>query len=99
MANTRLLLKNLEGTTDRSARFVTVIALIMGGETLTFEGAVEGEILPVPDGDGGFGYDPVFKPRESAVSFARMSAEDKNSISHRGRATRKLIDYLSTNSI
>lgn len=99
VANTRLLLKNLEGTTDRSARFVTVIALIMGGETLTFEGAVEGEILPVPDGDGGFGYDPVFKPRESAVSFARMSAEDKNSISHRGRATRKLIDYLSTNSI
>lgn len=82
VANTRLLLKNLEGTTDRSARFVTVIALIMGGETLTFEGAVEGEILPVPDGDGGFGYDPVFKPRESAVSFARMSAEDKNSISH-----------------
>lgn len=99
VANTRLLLKNLKGTTDRSARFVTVIALIMGGETLTFEGAVEGEILPVPDGDGGFGYDPVFKPRESAVSFARMSAEDKNSISHRGRATRKLIDYLSTNSI
>lgn len=93
-ANMALLLKNLEGVTDRSARFVTVIALILNGVETTFEGRVEGEILTSPSGNSGFGYDPVFKPVESPVSFAEMSADDKNAISHRGRATAKLLEYL-----
>lgn len=94
-ANMALLLHNMEGKTDRSARFITVIALIIGGNELTFEGRVEGEILTAPRGNDGFGYDPVFKPAESQLSFAEMSAEAKNEISHRGRATAQLIDYLS----
>lgn len=93
-ANMRLLLKNMEGVTDRAARFVTVIALIIKGEELTFEGCVEGEILTAPEGDGGFGYDPIFRPEGSNVSFAMMSADAKNAISHRGRATARLLKYL-----
>lgn len=95
-ANMALLLKNLEGVSERSARFVTVIALILDGREMTFEGRVEGEILTAPSGSSGFGYDPVFKPVESSVSFAEMSADDKNAISHRGRATARLMDYLAT---
>lgn len=94
-ANMELLLKNLDGVTERSARFVTVIALILNGQEMTFEGRVEGEILTVPAGTSGFGYDPVFKPTESSVSFAEMSADAKNAISHRGRATAKLMTYLT----
>lgn len=95
-ANMALLLKNLDGVTERSARFVTVIALILNGQEMTFEGRVEGEILSVPAGTSGFGYDPVFKPTESSVSFAEMSADAKNAISHRGRATAKLMTYLAS---
>lgn len=95
-ANMALLLKNLDGVTERSARFVTVIALILNGQEMTFEGRVEGEILTVPAGSSGFGYDPVFKPAESSVSFAEMSADAKNAISHRGRATAKLMTYLTS---
>lgn len=95
-ANMELLLKNLDGVTERSARFVTVIALILNGQEMTFEGRVEGEILTVPAGTSGFGYDPVFKPTESSVSFAEMSANAKNAISHRGRATAKLMTYLTS---
>lgn len=94
-ANMSLLLKNLEGVTDRSARFITVIALILDGKEMTFEGRVEGEILTEPKGTDGFGYDPVFKPSESSVTFAEMSADAKNAISHRGRATARLLDYLN----
>lgn len=94
-ANMELLLKNLDGVTERSARFVTVIALILNGQEMTFEGRIEGEILTVPAGTSGFGYDPVFKPTESSVSFAEMSADAKNAISHRGRATAKLMTYLT----
>lgn len=95
-ANMRLLLSNMEGVTDRRARFVTVIALIMDGRELTFTGTVEGEILTAPDGEGGFGYDPVFRPEGETLSFARMSPDAKNAISHRGRATAALISYLSS---
>lgn len=94
-ANMALLLRNLSGIDRRSARFVTVIALIIEGKELTFEGRVEGEILTEAHGTAGFGYDPIFKPLESPVSFAEMSAEAKNAISHRGRATAKLMEYLS----
>ncbi|MCM1077000.1 MAG: non-canonical purine NTP diphosphatase [Bacteroides sp.] len=94
VANMNLLLTNLDGVTDRTARFITVIALIIGETELTFEGRVEGRILTEPHGTAGFGYDPIFKPDESSVSFAEMSADDKNAISHRGRATAKLMEYL-----
>ncbi len=96
VANMRLLLDNMEGVTDRSARFVTVIALILNGRELTFEGRVEGEILTAPQGEDGFGYDPVFRPEGSELSFAMMSADAKNAISHRGRATAALMEYLDT---
>ncbi|MCI9607626.1 MAG: non-canonical purine NTP diphosphatase [Muribaculaceae bacterium] len=93
-ANMALLLKNLEGETNRSARFRTVIALAQGSDIRLFEGVVEGEITTVPAGCGGFGYDPVFKPLESSVTFAEMDADAKNAVSHRGRATAALMKYL-----
>lgn len=93
-ANMNLLLNKLEGVTDRRARFVTVIALIIGNELHTFSGTVEGEILTERHGTGGFGYDPIFRPLEAECSFAEMAADDKNAISHRGRATAALIDFL-----
>jgi XTP/dITP diphosphohydrolase len=79
---------------QRTAHFTTVIALIIGNETLYFEGKVEGHILLAPDGDGGFGYDPIFQPLGWNKSFAQATPEQKNAISHRGRATRALLNYL-----
>lgn len=93
-ANMNLLLRNMEGVNVRDARFVTVIALILGSETHVFKGTVEGTIATEPHGANGFGYDPVFIARESGLPFAEMSAADKNAISHRGRAMRLLIDFL-----
>ena len=95
-ANMALLLKNMEDKADRRARFTTFIALTEGdGDVRLFEGTVEGVITREPSGDSGFGYDPVFAPLEAGgLTFAQMSAEAKNAISHRGRATAKLIQYL-----
>lgn len=93
-ANNRLLLKNLEGVANRRARFRTVIALILGGREYLFEGIVEGEIVDRPAGGGGFGYDPLFRPDGAACTFAQMSGEQKNALSHRGRAVRKLVEFL-----
>ncbi len=93
-ANMKLLLANMEDKNDRAARFRTVIALVQSNELHLFDGVVEGEITHAPAGNSGFGYDPVFKPVESNVTFAEMDADAKNAISHRGRATAKLIDYL-----
>lgn len=93
--NIRLLLEKMEGQTDRKARFVTVIALILGNEEQLFAGKVEGTIATEPHGTSGFGYDPVFVAEESGMPFAEMTAEAKNAISHRGRAMRKLIDFLT----
>lgn len=95
-ANNRLLLKNLEGITDRTARFRTVIALILDGVEYTFEGRVEGTIATAESGSGGFGYDPLFVPSGEIITFAQMSAEAKNAISHRGRAVAKLVNFLKT---
>lgn len=95
VGNMRLLLRNLEGEADRHARFVTVIALILGERTEIFTGSVEGDIATEPHGTHGFGYDPVFIARESGLPFAEMSAEAKNAISHRGRAMRGLIEFLT----
>ena len=93
-ANNRLLLKNLEGTTDRRARFRTVIALILNGKEHLFEGIVEGRIIDAERGAEGFGYDPLFIPDGGDKTFAEMSAEEKNAVSHRGRAVRRLAAYL-----
>ena len=93
-ANMNLLLENMCGKENRAARFRTVIALIIGDELTLMDGVVEGEITQQRAGDSGFGYDPIFKPAESELTFAQMSSEDKNKISHRGRATAKLIVKL-----
>ena len=94
LANMNLLLKKMEDKDNRKARFRTVIALIIG-ENMTFvEGIVNGDITRQPKGDNGFGYDPVFIPENTDLTFAQMNAEQKNSISHRGRATAKLIEIL-----
>ncbi|MBO5875242.1 MAG: RdgB/HAM1 family non-canonical purine NTP pyrophosphatase [Alistipes sp.] len=93
-ANNRLLLKNLEGVANRKARFRTVISLILDGEEHLFEGIVEGYITQSEAGCGGFGYDPLFVPEGYDCTFAEMSAEEKNAISHRGRAVQKLVAFL-----
>lgn len=93
-ANTALLLRNLESKADRSARFRTVIALILGGSEYLFEGEVRGTITTKPFGDGGFGYDPVFKPEGCDITFAEMDPAEKNHISHRGRAAAKLAEFI-----
>ncbi len=94
--NVRKVLKEMEGAAVRTARFRCVICLILDGREYLFEGRVEGEILTAPEGEGGFGYDPVFRPETSAVSFAVMSPEEKNRISHRGRAARAMTDFLAS---
>jgi XTP/dITP diphosphohydrolase len=97
-ANIRCLLDKLEDADDRSARFRTVVSLVHDGKEHLFEGIVEGEILMQKVGEGGFGYDPVFAPLEgNGLAFAQMSAEDKNAISHRGRAIMKLVEFLKNN--
>lgn len=94
-ANMALLLKNLQGKEDRSAYFLTVIALAEGNSINVFEGRVDGVISENKSGTEGFGYDPVFVPEGGVLSFAEMDEDSKNSISHRGRATAKLLKYLS----
>lgn len=93
-ANMALLLENMKGVSNRHAYFSTVIALTNGDEMLFFEGRVDGVISETPSGTDGFGYDPIFVPDGYDRSFAEMSADEKNAISHRGRATALLIDYL-----
>ena len=93
-ANNRLLLKNLQGVGNRRARFRTVIALILNGEEHLFEGVVEGRIIDHETGHEGFGFDPLFVPDGCERTFAEMSAAENNAISHRGRAVRKLAEYL-----
>ena len=93
--NIDLLLHCLEGKSQRSARFRTAIALRIGKDVTLFEGIVNGTILTERHGTGGFGYDSIFAPVEAdGRSFAEMSADEKNAISHRGRATAALIKYL-----
>lgn len=95
-ANMALLLKNLEGSTNRRARFRTVIALIVNGTEYLVEGSVEGQIIEQQHGAKGFGYDPIFVADGCTETFAQISAEEKNAISHRGRATKALLELLST---
>ena len=95
LANTALLLRNLSGVANRAARFRTAIALIEDGQLRLFEGKVEGAIATARAGAGGFGDDPVFIPNGHNCSFAEMTPEQKNAISHRARAAKALFDYLN----
>jgi len=95
-ANMRLLLCNMSGKADRSARFRTVIALIKDGEEIMAEGVVNGIITTEPAGENGFGYDPVFVPDGSCKTFAEMTDSEKNDISHRRRAVQSLLKKLVT---
>lgn len=95
-ANIRKLLAELDGKTDREARFRTVIALIYKGEEYLFEGVVNGHISTEKRGTDGFGYDPVFIPDGYDESFAQLGLEVKNTISHRARAVRQLVDFLNS---
>lgn len=100
-ANNALLLERLAAVPDheRTARFRTAVCLLRRGEQepLFFNGSVEGRISRQPHGEGGFGYDPLFIPQGWDRSFAQASPEQKDSVSHRGRAVRKLIDFLAEN--
>ncbi|GAB3328675.1 non-canonical purine NTP diphosphatase [Larkinella ripae] len=92
--NLNALLTNLADASNRSARFRTVITLVIDGHYTVFEGVAEGRILTEPRGTGGFGYDPVFQPHGHERTFAEMSMEEKSAISHRGKAFEKLIAFL-----
>ncbi len=94
-ANLQKLLKNMEGETNRQARFKTIIALILNGEEYLFEGITEGFILEETQGGKGFGYDPVFRPQGYEETFAQMAPETKNRISHRGKAFSKMVSFLA----
>jgi XTP/dITP diphosphohydrolase len=93
-ANIQLLLRNLQGQPNRKARFRTVVCLVESSGIQSFEGIVNGSIITEPRGLGGFGYDPVFQVEGTKHTLAELSAEEKNNISHRGHAIRKLMDYL-----
>lgn len=93
--NVNKMLLEMTGKKNRKAYFATVISLILNGETKTFEGRVDGTIATEAHGNGGFGYDPIFIAEETGRSFAEMVPEEKNAISHRGRAMRKLAEYLA----
>ena len=93
-ANIDLLLANMKGKQERQAQFKTIFALCLGEDLHTFEGIVRGEITHERKGEGGFGYDAVFLPEGYTDTFAQMSADQKNSISHRGRALQKLSAFL-----
>lgn len=93
--NIRKLLHEMRGKKIRDARFRTVVTFCPAeGEPVQFEGGIEGEIAREPSGNAGFGYDPIFICKENGISFADMTAEMKNSLSHRGRALSKLFNYL-----
>lgn len=92
--NVNKLLEELKGEQNRVANFKTVISLILDGQEYFFEGRVDGEITESTSGTDGFGYDPIFAPEGNNFTFAEMSLDDKNKISHRGRAIAKLIQFL-----
>ncbi|MBR3372842.1 MAG: non-canonical purine NTP diphosphatase [Bacteroidaceae bacterium] len=94
-ANMRKLLQEMKGKDNRNARFRTAIALIQGGEEHLFSGEVHGTITTEPLGNKGFGYDPVFIPEDTGLTFAQLGEDVKNRISHRARAVAKLTEFLN----
>ena len=95
--NTEKLLHELKGIKNRNAQFRTVITLMSSNDTLQFEGIVEGAIVHEPKGDKGFGYDPVFIPNGYQKTFAELSSNEKNKISHRANAIKKLVAFIEKN--
>ncbi len=93
-SNIAKLLHRLDGKTDRTARFRTIISLILSGKEYIFEGICEGRITEVPSGNSGFGYDPVFIPEGSIHTFAEMDMAEKNRFSHRKKALQKMVQFL-----
>ena len=93
--NINKLLKLLKNTPNRTARFKTVISLTKDVEIKTFEGICKGIISNKKMGDYGFGYDPIFIPKNKKISFGQMSLQEKNLIAHRAKAINKLVDYLT----
>lgn len=92
--NIAKLLTELNSADNRKARFRTVIALLIAGKEILFEGSVEGEIRTEPKGNNGFGYDPIFEPENCGKTFAELEMGQKNERSHRARAMKKLIQHL-----
>ena len=92
--NIEKVLLNLQGMTNRNARFRTVITLLIGQEEYSFEGRVDGKIIMEKRGEFGFGYDPIFIPENESRTFAEMSMEEKNQFSHRASAFLKMIEFL-----
>ena len=89
----------LKDIKNRSARFITIIALIINGKEFIFKGECVGEITINQTGSDGFGYDPIFMPNSSKLTFAEMGNEEKGKISHRGKAVSKLVDFLINKNI
>ena len=92
--NIQKILAEMKGKENRDASFRTIISLVIDGREFQFEGQIEGQIIPEKWGDQGFGYDPIFLPDGYEESFAQMTVEEKNIISHRGLAVKKLIQFL-----
>ena len=97
--NIDLVLNKLKNKKNRKARFKTVISLIHNNKTINFEGIVEGQITNKREGENGFGYDSIFQPHGNALTFAQMSLEEKNKISHRSIAINKMTQYLKENNL
>ncbi|MET1057003.1 MAG: non-canonical purine NTP diphosphatase [Pedobacter sp.] len=98
-ANLQLVLQKMKGVQNRKARFRTVVSLIRDGQRFLFEGAIEGTIRENPTGANGFGYDPIFQPDGYDCTFAEMDMTEKNQISHRAIAMRKLITFLKEQAV
>ncbi|PIF01962.1 MAG: non-canonical purine NTP pyrophosphatase, RdgB/HAM1 family [Paludibacter sp.] len=94
--NMQKVLDKMQNISNRKAKFRTVIAYKTKEKILFFEGSVEGQILTEKRGNGGFGYDPIFMPKGYDKSFAELSSEEKNRISHRAIAIKKFINYIKT---
>lgn len=94
-ANMDKLLRELNNVDNRKARFRTAIALILDGKEYLFEGEVQGEIMREKSGSMGFGYDPIFRPQGYDITFAEMELDEKNKISHRGKAVQQLVNFLN----
>lgn len=95
-ANIEKVLMEMEGKINRSAKFRTVITMILDNKTSFFEGEISGKIITECIGEGGFGYDPIFMPDGFDITFAEMSSQQKNQLSHRANAIKKLLEYLKT---
>jgi XTP/dITP diphosphohydrolase len=98
-ANINKVLQNIQGKSNRKARFRTVISLIWNGEEHFFEGTINGTIREEKTGTDGFGYDPIFEPEGHHITFAEMAMEEKNRISHRAIAMVKLITFLKEQAV